>query len=77
MAGTLRGFDSHRLHFFGRCCKPWRDDAAGRLDVGLAVYAKLGDEDVQECLGLLGLVLREDLVEPVGVRTSVPGRVRA
>jgi hypothetical protein len=41
--------------FFGRCANPWRDDAVGRLDVGLAVDAKLCDEDAQECLGLLGL----------------------
>jgi site-specific DNA recombinase len=33
------------VHFFGRCANPWRDDAVGRLDVGLAVDAQLGDED--------------------------------
>jgi hypothetical protein len=50
--------------------RPWcvvrRDDAVGRLDLGLAVDAKLCDEDAQECLGLLGLALLDDLVEPVG-----------
>jgi hypothetical protein len=34
-----------------------RDDAVGRLDVGLVVDAQFGDEDAQECLGLLGLAI--------------------
>jgi hypothetical protein len=46
--------------------KPWRDDAVGRLNVGLAVDAKLCDEDAQECLGLLGLALCEHLLKLIG-----------
>lgn len=45
----------------------------GRLDVGLAFDAKLGDEDALECLGLLGLALCEDL-KLIGIGCC--GRVR-
>jgi site-specific DNA recombinase len=67
-----------RGHFFGRCANPWRDDAVGGLDVGLAVDAKLGDEDAQERLRLLGLALGEDGVESVGDCCEIGrcGRVR-
>ena len=43
-----------------------RDDAVGRLDVGLAVDAQFGDEDAQERLGLLGLALCDHSFELVG-----------
>jgi hypothetical protein len=48
-----------------------RDDAVGGLDVGLAVDAKLGDEDAQEHLGLLGLAVCDDGFELVGGRGQV------
>jgi hypothetical protein len=66
---SLPGFRTcrtHRLHFFGRCAKSWRDDAVGPLDVAPAVDAQLGDEHAEERLGLLGLALREDVLQLIG-----------
>ena len=58
-----RGFDSRRLHFFGRCANRGRDDAVGGLDLCPAVDLELGDEVPQEGFRLLRFVVGDELVE--------------
>jgi len=74
--GTLRGFDSRRLHFFGHCANRGRDEPVGGQDLGAAVDAQLVDQEAQERLGLLRVGFGQDLFKQVGGGGEIGGRGR-
>ena len=72
----MRGFDSRRLHFFGRCANRGCDDAVGGLDLRATFDLELGDEVAKERFRLLWLGVGEDLVEVVSDRGEFRARRR-